>query len=80
MAEIVQRNGPRFGTGPGCGGLQFSGLEEIPDFPLSFQSHDKKRQLRYSFDIKRKGIVYEVGVYAKTGKVLENSTEGSHPD
>jgi uncharacterized membrane protein YkoI len=36
--------------------------------------------LRYSFDIKSDSIVYEVGVDAKTGKVLENSTEGSHPD
>ena len=36
--------------------------------------------LRYSFDIKSDKIVYEVGVDAKTGKVLENSTEGSHPD
>jgi uncharacterized membrane protein YkoI len=36
--------------------------------------------LRYSFDIKNKGIVYEVGVDAKTGKVLENAAEGAHPD
>ena len=36
--------------------------------------------LRYSFDIKSNAVVYEVGVDAKTGKVLENSTEGSHPD
>lgn len=32
--------------------------------------------LRYSFDIKVKGVVHEVGVDAKTGKVLENSVEG----
>ena len=36
--------------------------------------------LRYSFDIKSSGVVYEIGVDAKTGKVLENSKEGSHPD
>ena len=36
--------------------------------------------LRYSFDIKSAAIVYEVGVDAKSGKVLENSTEGAHPD
>jgi len=37
--------------------------------------------LRYSFDIKgTDGIVYEVGVDAKTGKVLEDSKEGPHPD
>jgi uncharacterized membrane protein YkoI len=36
--------------------------------------------LRYSFDIKSKNVVYEVGVDAQTGKVLENSKEGPHPD
>ena len=36
--------------------------------------------LRYSFDIKAKGITYEVGVDAANGKVLENGKEGAHPD
>ena len=36
--------------------------------------------LRYSFDIKSGGRVYEVGVDAQTGDVLENSKEGPHPD
>ncbi len=36
--------------------------------------------LRYSFDIKSQAVVYEVGVDAKTGKVLENKAEGPHPD
>jgi uncharacterized membrane protein YkoI len=36
--------------------------------------------LRYSFDIKSGGAVYEVGVDAQTGKVLENKKEGLHPD
>ncbi len=36
--------------------------------------------LRFSFDIKSNAVVYEVGVDAKTGKVLENSKEGPHPD
>lgn len=36
--------------------------------------------LRYSFDIKNKGKTYEVGVDAKTGKILENKAEGPHPD
>lgn len=36
--------------------------------------------LRYSFDIKSDGVVYEVGVDAKRGKVLEDSKEGPHPD
>lgn len=36
--------------------------------------------LRYSFDIKDGGATQEVGVDAKTGRVLENAKEGPHPD
>jgi len=36
--------------------------------------------LRYSFDIKAAGKTFEVGVDAQTGKVLENASEGPHPD
>jgi len=38
--------------------------------------------LRYSFDVQNKHSkkVYEVGVDAKTGKVLENAPEGKNPD
>jgi uncharacterized membrane protein YkoI len=36
--------------------------------------------LRYSFDIKSGGKIHEVGVDAKTGRVLENKAEGPHPD
>jgi uncharacterized membrane protein YkoI len=32
--------------------------------------------LRYSFDVKSAGVTYEVGVDARTGKVLENGKEG----
>jgi uncharacterized membrane protein YkoI len=36
--------------------------------------------LRWSFDIKSKGQTFEVGVDARSGKVLENKAEGPHPD
>lgn len=36
--------------------------------------------LRYSFDIKRSGVTYEVGIDANSGAVLENAREGAHPD
>ena len=36
--------------------------------------------LRYSFEIKAGGKTSEVGVDAKTGRVLENKLEGPHPD
>ena len=36
--------------------------------------------LRYSFDIKANDKTFEVGVDARTGKVLENKAEGQNPD
>ena len=36
--------------------------------------------LRYSFDIRNGAVTHEVGVDARTGRVLENKTEGPHPD
>lgn len=36
--------------------------------------------LRYSFDVKRGGGTQEVGVDARTGRVLENKKEGKTPD
>lgn len=36
--------------------------------------------LRYSFDIENGGKVYEVGVDANSGKILENKAEGKNPD
>ena len=36
--------------------------------------------LRYSFDIRNRGVVYEVGIDARNGAVLENKREGANPD
>ena len=36
--------------------------------------------LRYSFDVKARGTTFEVGIDARTGKVLENDPEGTNPD
>lgn len=36
--------------------------------------------LRFSFDIKSGGKTYEVGIDARTGRVLENNAEGPNPD
>lgn len=36
--------------------------------------------LRYSFDIKSNGKTFEVGIDARTGKVLENGAEGPNAD
>lgn len=36
--------------------------------------------LRYSFDVSSQGVIYEVGIDAMTGKVLENNPEGKNPD
>jgi uncharacterized membrane protein YkoI len=37
-------------------------------------------RLRYSFDVKKGAITHEVGVDARTGRVLENKAEGPNPD
>jgi uncharacterized membrane protein YkoI len=54
-------------------------------FPGKIVSEELEREkggsgLRYSFDILGHGTTHEVGVDAVTGKVLENSVEGPHPD
>lgn len=36
--------------------------------------------LRYSFDIRQGKVTQEVGIDAKTGKLLENAPEGPNPD
>ena len=36
--------------------------------------------LRYSFVVKSNKVLYEIGVDAQTGKVLENTKEGENPD
>ncbi len=36
--------------------------------------------LRYSFDIKNRAATHEVGVDARTGRVLQNKPEGPNPD
>jgi uncharacterized membrane protein YkoI len=36
--------------------------------------------LRYSFDVKSGTSTYEVGIDARTGRVLENAKEGKNPD
>lgn len=41
---------------------------------------DLKRGLRYSIAINNDSIVYEVGIDAQTGRVLENDKEGKNPD
>lgn len=54
-------------------------------FPGNIVSEELEREqggsgLRYSFDIRRGRIVQEIGVDARTGKVLENAPEGPNPD
>jgi uncharacterized membrane protein YkoI len=57
-------------------------LRAIPGGKIANQEIEKERGgsgLRYRFDV-RSGSTYEVGIDAKTGKLLERSTEGAKPD
>lgn len=58
-------------------------LKTVPHGHIVAQELEKEgggSGLRYSFDVKINGVTREVGVDAKTGKVLENSAEGKNPD
>lgn len=58
-------------------------LRAVPNGKITALELEKEKGgsgLRYSFDIKVGGKTREVGVDAKTGKILENAVEGSNPD
>lgn len=58
-------------------------LRAVPGGKITDQELEREAGgsgLRYSFDVKIKGKTHEVGVDAKTGKVLENSVEGANAD
>ena len=58
-------------------------LKAVPGGKIVDQELEKETGgsgLRYSFDIKAGGKTREVGVDAKTGKILANAVEGKNPD
>src|SRR5690349_9477930 len=56
-------------------------LKAVPGGTITDQELEKENgRLRYSFDVRIHGQTHEVGVDAKTGKILENSVEGANPD
>lgn len=58
-------------------------LKAVPNGKITGVELEKERGgsgLRYSFDVKVNGGTHEVGVDAKTGKILENIVEGKNPD
>jgi len=58
-------------------------LRAVPQGKIVAQELEKEpggSGLRYSFDVKLGGVTREVGVDAKTGKILENIIEGNNPD
>ena len=58
-------------------------IKAVPGAKITGTELEKEKGgsgLRYSFDVKARGKNREIGVDAKTGKVLENAVEGAHPD
>lgn len=56
-------------------------LKARPGVVTDRELEKEKGGLRFSFDIKgADGRPYEVGVDARTGKLLENALEGKNPD
>ncbi len=72
-------------TGEQLAGEAKIGLDEaraiaLKQFPGEIASEELEKErggsgLRYSFDIKKGSAVHEIGVDAKTGRILENSVE-----
>ena len=65
--------------------LQQARAKALKAYPgtISDQELEKERGgtgLRYSFDIKNGAKTHEVGIDARTGRLLENSVEGPHAD
>ena len=57
----------------------------LKTFPGKIKDEELEKEkggsgLRYSFDIENGRVTHEIGVDAKTGRVLENSVEGPHAD
>ncbi len=57
-----------------------SALRAVPGKIVAQELEREQNDLRYSFDIRAGKKTYEVGVDAKTGKVIENALEGNNPD
>ncbi|MDP9017960.1 MAG: PepSY domain-containing protein [Candidatus Eremiobacteraeota bacterium] len=55
-------------------------LKTVPGKIVAEELEKEKSGLRYSFDIKVGTKTREVGVDAKTGRVIENIVEGKNPD
>ena len=55
-------------------------LKAVPGAITDEELENEGGGLRYSFDVKRNGKTYEVGVDAQTGAVLEHKVEGPNPD
>jgi uncharacterized membrane protein YkoI len=58
-------------------------LRAVPNGKIVAEELEKEpggSGLRYSFDMKSGGKTREIGIDAKTGKILENALEGKNPD
>ncbi|HMI41647.1 MAG TPA: PepSY domain-containing protein [Sphingomicrobium sp.] len=51
-------------------------LKTAPGKVISAEYENEGGGWRYSFDIQQKGNVQEIGVDGKTGKIVENKSEG----
>jgi uncharacterized membrane protein YkoI len=51
-------------------------LKAAPGKVISAEYENEGGGWRYSFDIQQKGNVQEIGVDGRTGKIVENKSEG----
>ena len=51
-------------------------LKAAPGKIISSEYENEGKGWRYSFDIKQKGNIQEIGIDGQTGKIVENKSEG----
>lgn len=83
-ADALAYTGQKF-AGEAKISLEQARVIALKAYPGKISDEELEREkggsgLRYSFDIQRGKVTQEVGVDAKTGKVLENAPEGPNAD
>jgi len=75
-AAAASATPPRQHSGISMAHARAIALKAAPGKVISAEYEKEGGAWRYSFDIKQKGNIQEIGVDSKTGKIVENKSEG----
>ena len=76
LAGAAQATAPGRAPGIGIARAQAIALGAAPGKIMSAEYEKEGGDWRYSFDIQQRGHVQEIGVNARTGRIVENKSEG----